>query len=334
MAISKKKSAQKARKILTHPKRVSRLKAVTEGSVEFGRILISCAVLNDEDETTVFSVRALEFAMGFPRPTGAKKGKPVDSSLPTIMRQDDVKPYIGKYLNLATFEPIHFSLQRGGNAFGITVEDADKVMQGWIDAYADGALKKPRQIQIAKNIQAMKNAASVSGFTQVIHEQLGYVDKRRKTITELFNSIFEKNYHAWAQQFDIEFYERIYLLKGKEGEWRGLLTKVEASSIKPPTPSWIGRVTNDIIYRRLQPPGILEILQKKNPRKPGKKGRERKYHQHLTKDKGLRILSQHMGGVLMLMRIYKTWDEFYAHLDKVHPPQDGQERFYFMGDDE
>lgn len=301
------------------------MKAVEEGEVVLGDMAAICAVLNDKQETTVFSLRTFESIVGI-RPKGWKT---VAQFLPPFMRESSEEKYRNKYLSLSNFSLIPFTLKRGGKALGITVEQTNEVMQGWIDAYNDGALTDP-QTKVAQRMQAMKNAASVSGFTQVIHERLGYVDIRKRAIAELFHEIFEKEYHPWAHQFDIEYYQLIHELKDKKDEWKQLLTTVGPGE-KPQTASWVGKITNDIIYGRLKPPGILKVLQRRNPLIPGTKSRARRHHQHLTKDEGLKILDIHLKVVITLMKVYDTWDDFYRKLDELHPMQNGQMRFGFMG---
>lgn len=295
------------------------MKAVKEGEVILGDMKANCAVLNDKQETTVFSLRTFESVAGIAKQKGWKT---VAEFLPPFMCESSEEKYRNKYLSLSTFSLIPFTLKRGGKALGITVKQTDEVMQGWIDAYHGGKLTKS-QVKVAKHMQAMKNAASVSGFTQVIHEQLGYVDIRKKTITKLFNEIFEKKYHPWARQFVIDYYEHIYRLKGKEHEWKSLLETARPGGM-PITPSWLGTVTNDIIYSRLQPPGILDILQKKNPVLPATRMRARKHHQHLTKDDGIKRLDMHLGRVIMLMQLHTKWAEFHEQLNKFYPAHGGQ----------
>lgn len=303
-------------------------KSIAEGIVNLGQIIVDCAVLNDEAETTVFTLRTFETAIGMSRP---KESIESDGYfLPSFMRQKRVKSHINNYLSLATFEPILFIPKRGGKAMGITVQQADKVMQGWIDAYSAGDLTKP-QIKIAETMQAMKNAASASGFTQVIHEQLDYEDKRTRTISEVFNSIFEDEAHPWEHEFPLEYYELLYKVCGKSDEWREL-QKTALPGFKPQTPSWVGTYTRDIIYARLKPAGVLYALEKKNPFLKGR-GRMAKHHQYLTKEKGIGILQRHLGEVMGMMKRHKTWKQFYSELDEMCPIQDGQMRLDFTGEE-
>lgn len=293
---------------------------VEEGNVVLGDMEVGCAVLNDEQGTTVFILRTFVSVVGI----GQKEGETVADFLPPFMRESSKEKYRDKYLSLSNFSLIPFKLRSGGKVLGIIVEHADEVMQGWIDAYHDGELEKS-QMKVAECMQVMKNAASisVSGFIQIIHEQLEYVDIHK-------NKIFEKEYHSWDRRFDTEYYGLIYGLKGREDEWEKLLADV-GPGVKPQTEGWLGNITNNIIYKRLKPFGILEVLQKKNPFIPGTKSRPRRHHQHLTKDQGLRILDAHLSAVIKLMKKYKTWDDFYKALDELYPIQNGQMRFPFMG---
>lgn len=321
-------------KVLAHEVNPKVIRVVLEGVVRFGEIETNCAVLNDKDETTVFTMRALESTLKMPRPKGYKstgnQGLIVGDLLPSFMRVKAIKTRVNKDLSLATFKPIKFALKKGGTALGFPAKLIPNLIRVWVEALDAGALTEPQR-RIAQTLQAMGTAASSVGVIGIIHESLGYQEKRKKALVQLFTEIFEEQTHPWAHEFSIEFYEHIYRLTDKMYDWEELLRGVNPEN-KPQTPSWIGRVTRDIIYSRLKPKGILDILEKRNP--TNQKGiRKNRHHMHLTKQQGLKILHTHLGRVELLMKQHKKWQEFYAELDTHFPVQDGQDRFKFMGEE-
>jgi ATP phosphoribosyltransferase regulatory subunit HisZ len=79
-------------------------------------------------------------------------------------------------------------------------------------------------------------------------------------------------------------------------------------------PQYFGKLTNDIVYRRLAP-GVLAALKAEGV-KAEKKG---KLHQHLTAGYGRQELLKHLGSVDALMRLSKTWPDFMDKLNQISP---------------
>ncbi len=82
------------------------------------------------------------------------------------------------------------------------------------------------------------------------------------------------------------------------------------------SPRVLGHYTNNIVYKRLAP-GVLEELRKKNPVVDGR--RKTKLFQWLTGDIGHPKLRSHIDGVMPLMRISDSWEEFQKNLKKAYP---------------
>jgi hypothetical protein len=79
----------------------------------------------------------------------------------------------------------------------------------------------------------------------------------------------------------------------------------------------VGNITNDIVYRRLAP-GVLEELKKLTPR--DERGRTKhRFHQRLTVDVGHPKLREHLGGVVFIMKLSPSYQDFMTKLDQVAP---------------
>ena len=68
-------------------------------------------------------------------------------------------------------------------------------------------------------------------------------------------------------------------------------------------PSYVGKLTNRVIYEKLAP-GVLEELERLNP-KTEKGNRKHKHHQLLSESHGYRELIRHIAKVTMLLEDFK-----------------------------
>jgi hypothetical protein len=94
------------------------------------------------------------------------------------------------------------------------------------------------------------------------------------------------------------------------------------TNMKPnsPKPIEVGRLTDDIVYKRLAP-GVRDELKKLTPR--NEKGYlKNKLHQRLTGDIGNPKLREHLTGVVMLMKYSPDFQTFMSRLDKEYPRWD------------
>ena len=82
-------------------------------------------------------------------------------------------------------------------------------------------------------------------------------------------------------------------------------------------PILVGKYTDDIVYKRLAP-GVLDELRKRNP-KDDIGRRKQKHHQWLTEDMGVPALSQHLTGVMALMRAAPNYELFKRMLARAFP---------------
>lgn len=131
-----------------------------------------------------------------------------------------------------------------------------------------------------------------------------YNEKQSHNLRVL-EAYINKDKLPWRKKFEDEYYKEIYRLRG----WQ-----YDPDSVKR-TP-FLGHITNDIVYSRLQP-NILEELRHRNPVVKGK----RKYchHEFLTISIGNPHLKSHLKEIIKLMRVCSRWNGFIALLNKLHP---------------
>ena len=82
-------------------------------------------------------------------------------------------------------------------------------------------------------------------------------------------------------------------------------------------PRYFGRITANIVYKRLHP-GLLKALQARSPLN-AKGNRSNKLFQWLSDEVGHPQLLQHLGTVIGLMKISPDYETFKKYLDQVAP---------------
>lgn len=131
------------------------------------------------------------------------------------------------------------------------------------------------------------------------------LNDRQNHNLRVLEAYINKDKLPWQKKFEEEYYRQIYRLRG----WH-----YDPDSVKR-TPL-LGHITNDIVYRRLQP-NILEELRRRNPTVKGK--RKYRHHEFLTMNIGNPHLKSHLKEIIKIMRACTRWNSFMALLDRMHP---------------
>ncbi|HEY0979063.1 MAG TPA: P63C domain-containing protein [Flavobacteriales bacterium] len=101
----------------------------------------------------------------------------------------------------------------------------------------------------------------------------------------------------WVKTFPNEFYKQLFRLRG----W-----PYDPVSVK--RPSYVGKLTNALVYDRLSPE-ITKALKAKTPKSKAGNYTAR-FFQSLTKDVGYETLRGHLQQVIILMKISPNWTTF------------------------
>lgn len=288
------------------------MRATHDGELKIGDAIISCAVL--EDGTRLLSQSGFLRALGrSARPSGQARLKVGFEQVPAFLRAKSLKSYVTPEL-LDSTKPIHFVPTHGGRAaIGYKADLLPQICDIFLSARKDKALT-PVQIRLADQCEILMRGLAHVGITALVDEATGYqADRARDELEKILSAFIAKEYQKWIKTFPDEFYEEMFRLKG----WR-----YDPLSVK--RPSLVGKYTNDLVYERLAP-GVLEELKASNPKNP--KGRRRHlHHQWLTEDIGHPRLREHLSGVIALMKISRTWEDFRRHLSRVYKkhPKIGQ----------
>jgi len=273
-----------------------------DSPLKIGDIEIQCYVL--EDETRVLTQGSFLEAIGRARRAKGGQGASVDK-LPAFLAAQNLNPFIDKDLKEST-RPIRFKTDTGQYGFGYRAQLLPNVCDVYLKARdADALLPSQKHIAIQADI-IMRGLAHV-GIIALVDEATGYQEVRaRKSLEEILERFIAKELQKWTKTFPDEFYEHLFRLKG----WQYMPFSVRR-------PSYVGTLTNDLVYSRIAP-GVLEELKRLTP-KDSKGRRKHRYFQRLTEDIGHPKLREHLASVIALMKATTTWNPFYRMLQRSLP---------------
>lgn len=288
--------------------RGSVLKA-THGSpdqpLKIGDVEIDCYVL--EDDTRVVTQRSMIKAMGLTR--GGVRGdyevERAGAELPRFATQIWIKEHLSNELEVALRSPILFKLPSAiayGYPATILADLCDAILKA-----RDFGSTGPRQAGIVKQADILLRGFARVGVVALVDEATGYQrDRAKDALAKILEAFIAKELQAWVQTFPAEFYEQMFRLRGLE---------FPRASVQ--RPRYFGLLTNEVVYKRLAP-GVLSELKRVTPR--NEDGRPAaKYFQSLTSNVGYPKLKEHLGAVVALMKISKTWEGFLNLLNEHYP---------------
>lgn len=279
--------------------------ATHQGSLQIGKTTLQCYVL--ADGTRVLTQEAFLTALG--RAGKAKGGHGATSSesevdkLPSFLAGAYLKPFIGEDLAGST-SPLIFKTPNGVKAFGYQAQLLPKVCKAYLEARDAGVTNKTQEHIVRAADILMRGLAEV-GIIALVDEATGYQkDRAKDALAKILEAYVAKELQPWVKTFDADYYEGIFRL-------RGLPYPPESVNLRP---QYFGKLTNDIVYRRLAP-GVLDAL-KREGAKAEKKG---KLHQHLTAGYGRQELLKHLGSVVTLMKLSHDWQDFMVKINRIAP---------------
>lgn len=289
-----------------HPSGLPR--AVAEGVLVIGDLQIPCAVLDDADNTRVLTQEGFLTAIGRAGRAKGGEGAAVDG-LPPFLRANNLKPFIDNHLEGSTI-PIVFASRRGGGfeggkALGYKATLLPGVCWVYQDALAAGKLLESQK-HIGQACGRFLKALTNYAIEDLVDRASGFEDiSKRRAINQIIEKYVKKDAQAWVKMFPLDFYRHIYRLNN----W-------PFDPAKSSRPGVIGRWTNDI-YDRLAP-GVKQALHDRVRRNMNGRPTQ-KLTQYLTPENGKPHLERLLEGVVLLMRMAQTWDEFKLLLDQYYP---------------
>jgi len=269
--------------------------------LKIGDIEIQCYIL--EDETRVLSQRELQQGIGLSKsgPTSTGEHRLIN----LIARISAKAPESNVKLMSSIQNPIKFMTPWGRIANGYEATILADICEAVLKARDTDLLLK-QQLHIAEQCEILMRGFARVGIIALVDEVTGYQYIRARTAIEsLLKRYIAEDLQKWVKTFDDDFYVQLFRLR-----------KWDYYSINK-RPGVAGRITVDIIYKRLAP-DVLKELQERTQRDD--KGRlKHKLFQHLTTAEGHPKLREHLAAVTALMKAAPDWRRFYSSINRALP---------------
>lgn len=290
--------------------------ALGEGVVDLVGMKFRCAVL--DGEVRVISGTEFMRVMGIYR-SGALSTRRTDDlgfHLPLHLAHKNLRPFIVEDLELvsALRQPIRYREQGKAIAEGIPGHVIRRILRVWVRAHAAGVLG-PSQIRVADKSQVLLDGLADTAIDALIDEATGYQKLRaHNALQQLLAAYVLPEFRPYQTRFPISYYEQLHRVLG----W-------EFNANSSSRSSYIGKLTNKLIYEKL-PPGVLDELRRKNPVDSTTKRRKKKHFQFLTDDVGDPHLNRQITSVIALLRAtpYGQWKFFEMLFNQAFPPSQGE----------
>jgi hypothetical protein len=279
----------------------------THGSADhplkIGDIEIPCYVLEGGKRVLVLQgmLDALDMAQG----TATKGGR--GNRLVKFIDTKSLGPYITNELESSVLNPLHFCTPTGSTIhYGYEATILADLCDAVLEARKEGALHY-QQEHIAQRCEILVRGFARVGIIALVDEATGYQDFRaRQALEKILEKFLAEELSRWAKRFPDEFYKELFRLRGWE---------YKPGSVK--RPSYVGKLTNDLVYARLAP-GVLNELHDRTPRDD--QGRlQHHLHRWLTKDVGHPKLQEHLSAVIALMKAAPDWRTFERLINRALP---------------
>ena len=187
-----------------------------------------------------------------------------------------LKPFLNS--NLVLEESVDFYIP--GTQFrgrGITAEQFEAILTGYVRALGAGALNTDRQREIATRCAVLSTAFIKIGILAQIDEATGYQYERAADALQVkLQAYIAEELRDWEKTFPDELWEMF----GRLTNWKGRIHS---------RPKWWGHLVNELIYQALDP-DIADYLKRNKP----KPFHGQNYHQWMSEDLGLKALIQHI----------------------------------------
>ena len=269
-----------------------------EGEIKIANLNLPVAVTADGNRLMIS--KAFMTALGRPW-----KGSYKNDELPNFISAKNLKPFITDEI-LKNLSPIEFINSRGQKAQGYKAELLQMVCDVYLDARNAGELTKSQEA-MADQAEILIRSFAKLGIIALVDEATGYQrDRAKDALSKILERFIAKELQPWVKTFPDKYYEGLFRLRGLE---------FEKDNVR--RPQYFGKLTNNIIYKRLAP-GVLEELKKEAPKtKTGnKKGA---LFQKLTSELGHPKLREHLASVTTIMTLSDNYSDFMSKLDTVHP---------------
>jgi len=282
-------------------------KATHRGELKIGDISLICAVLEDGRrilaEHSVINSITTSGASGASKRRRNAQGDSEKPQTPLFLAANRLEPYITDEMWEGPLKRISYS-DKGKISEGYEASVLPVVCEIWLKARDAGVLQSQQLPKAARADILMRGLAHV-GIAALVDEATGYEkDKARNELAKILEAFVAKELQPWLKTFPDEYYEHIFRIYN-------LPFPPKNASFRP---SFIGKITNEVVYERLAPELLPEL--KKEASKLKRKAR---LHQLLTADIGHPKLREHLGSIVTLLKLSKKPEEFKNLVNQIHP---------------
>lgn len=256
-----------------------RILATHQGDLPIGDTILNCAVL--ENGVRVISRNAIFRAFG-----RTKRGRALTESrepnMPSFLDAKNLQPFVGEDLR-GVLKLIEYADKNGNESSGYDATILPLMCKMYLDARQENVLKS-QQLPLAVASEMLLFSLSKVGIIALIDEATGYQDERDKTELRAFLEKFLKEEKGkWVKTFPDDFFEAIFKMKG----WNW------GMAIKGQKPGVVGKYINNYVWSRIAP-GVLEELNRINPKDEKTGKRKAKNPQFIDIDFGHPKLKEHL----------------------------------------
>lgn len=297
-------------------------KAAYQGVLELNGFKLSCAVLDDDARTRVFSERTIATAFGIKG--GGQywlKKKDGEIFLPEYLSASYLRPYISSTLEEYFRKGEPYMTLNNQLARGVDVMVLPEICDVYIRAAKD---LENENIKAASEVayHLMKGFATV-GLVALVDEATGYQHEREQDeLQKILKAYIAEELLPWQKRFPDIFYKELFRLNGWDYTVGGIKKR----------PGVIGKWTNTLIYEQL-PQGVLEELKKRTPKSETGNYTAR-LHQSLTIDVGEPSLNNQINQIVTLFQLSDNMRHMWQQFEKLKARQKGQLELQFDFDDE
>lgn len=274
------------------------LKAEHAGVLRIGGAELPCYVLNNG--MRVLSQRGMVDALGMSFGDGAER-------LATFVAQKSLKPFVSNDLAVRSATHIRFTPAGGGpEVHGYEATVLADICTAVLAASASGCLQCQQQ-HIARQALKLLVDFAKTGIVALVDEATGYQHVRAPdALQSLLDKFIRVEPSNWEQRFFLsDFYLPLYEVCGLERRGGN-------------HPRLFAAITRSLVFRRLLPPGALELLDERNP-VDERGGRRVRHHQFLTEEVGVKALREHLAELRGFMRLAQSLDELVWYVDRAFP---------------
>ncbi len=297
-------------------------KAAYQGVLELNGFKLSCAVLDNDERTRVFSERTIATAFGI-KGGGQywQKKKEGEIVLPEYLSAAYLRPYIEPALEEHFKNSVIYLTTNNQQARGVDVMVLPEICDTYIRASKEldnENLKAAAEVAY----QLMKGFATV-GIVALVDEATGYqYEREHDELQKILKAYIAEELLPWQKRFPDIYYKELFRLNGWDYTVNGIKKR----------PGIIGKWTNTLIYEQL-PNGVLEELKKHTP-KSDTGNYTARFHQSLTIDVGEPSLNNQINQIVTLFQLSDNMKHMWQQFEKLKSRQNGQLELDLDFDDE